>query len=327
MAEEKLRWIAYNRVSTPEQAREGYNLAEYEARMRSYCARKGWELVEVYTDEGKSARTVKNRQQYLAMVERLETDDSIDGIIVYKIDRVHRNLRNALRFFDELDKKSGKQFVSIMENFDTSTAMGKAMLQITLVFAELESAQTGERIKMSTAKSIEKGIHQGHVNPDWWSIVRGHPEAARRVPGAAGLIAPNEKLLAMGEDRDNGMSWMDLSHKYGPYRTSCTRAFTELKKWREDPVHGFILAPNSKVVVPRSTSHKHTLEAKEKQRQAGQVILNEMAHLKKTGELRYPTMEALAKACRYSTSTLYEYSKSGLFDLSYRKGGSRRLRP
>ena len=66
-------------------------------------------------------------------------------LIVWKIDRISRNLRDFSDMYDEL-KKYNVTFISRNEQFDTSTAMGEAMLKIILVFAELERKLTGERV-------------------------------------------------------------------------------------------------------------------------------------------------------------------------------------
>ncbi len=137
MVEEKqLRMLSYNRVSTQRQAVEGYNLEGMAGRIERYCEDKRWVLVQSYTDAGRSARTIKHRPEYLRMMERLREDETVDGIIVYKLDRIHRNLRNALRFFDEIIKLD-KEFVSVHDTIDTSTAMGRAMLRFMLVLNPL----------------------------------------------------------------------------------------------------------------------------------------------------------------------------------------------
>lgn len=151
----------YTRVSTEEQAHSGFSLDAQLDKLRTYCKAKDWNIAGEYVDAGFSGRNI-NRPLYQKMFEDI---DSWDAILILKMDRIHRKVKNALFMFEVLEKK-GKHFISFMENIDTSTAMGRAMMTITLVFAQLESEQLGERIVIGLNQKVkESEKFMGHRVP------------------------------------------------------------------------------------------------------------------------------------------------------------------
>ncbi len=103
----------------------------------------GIEAHEVFEDAGYSAKNT-DRPAYQQMMSRLRTGE-FSHLVVWKIDRISRNLIDFATMYQEL-KSLGVTFVSKNEQFDTSSAMGEAMLKIILVFAELERNMTSERV-------------------------------------------------------------------------------------------------------------------------------------------------------------------------------------
>jgi site-specific DNA recombinase len=106
---------------------------------------KGWELAEVHEDVDFSAYRNVRRPAY----ERLEAKvraREIDAVVVWKIDRLARSLKEFLRFA-ELCERNGVALVSVHEPFDTSSPIGRAIMQVLAVFAELESATIGIRVR------------------------------------------------------------------------------------------------------------------------------------------------------------------------------------
>ncbi len=135
------RAAIYVRVSTEDQAKEGFSISAQLERLRAYCKSRGWEIFKEYVDDGYSGRTTK-RPAYKKMLEEI---DSWDVLLVLKMDRIHRNSRNFMEMMDLLRKK-GKEFVSMMESLDTSTAIGRFVVDIIQRIAQLESEQIGERV-------------------------------------------------------------------------------------------------------------------------------------------------------------------------------------
>lgn len=143
----------YVRVSTEEQADEGYSVSAQKRRLKAFCEAKEWTLVYVFADEGRSARGTKQREEYNRMMSALRTGDVM---LIWKIDRIHRNARNFARMVDELDRRQ-IDFCSINESWDTSTATGRFAMDLIVRIAQLESEQTGER----TSEGLREAARQG----------------------------------------------------------------------------------------------------------------------------------------------------------------------
>jgi DNA invertase Pin-like site-specific DNA recombinase len=136
-----VRAAIYTRVSTEDQAKEGFSLDAQLEKLRAYCTARGWDIAGEYVDEGYSGRKTR-RPAYTRMMEDIE---KWDALLVIKMDRIHRNSKNFMLMMEDLGKK-GKEFVSMMESLDTSTAMGRFVMDIIQRIAQLESEQIGERV-------------------------------------------------------------------------------------------------------------------------------------------------------------------------------------
>jgi len=121
---------------------------------------------EVFEDPGYSAKNT-DRPDYQAMMERIRTGE-FTHLVVWKIDRISRNLLDFAYMYDEL-KHLGVTFVSKNEQFDTSTAIGEAMLKIILVFAELERNMTSERVTAVMLSRANNGQWNGGRVPYGYS--------------------------------------------------------------------------------------------------------------------------------------------------------------
>lgn len=116
---------------------------------------------DIFEDAGYSGKNT-DRPQYQKMMSRVRKHE-FTHVLVWKLDRISRNLLDFSQMYREL-KKLGVTFVSQNEQFDTSTAMGEAMLKIILVFAELERQMTSERVTAVMVSRAEKGIwNGGHI--------------------------------------------------------------------------------------------------------------------------------------------------------------------
>ncbi len=154
------RAAIYVRVSTEDQAREGFSLEAQKERLISYCEAQGWDVAAVYADEGQSGRS-SNRPEYKKMLEEKEDWDTI---LVMKMDRIHRNSKNFMIMMENLEKW-GKKFTSMQESLDTSNAVGRFVVDIIQRIAQLESEQIGERTKMGMAQKHESGNGLLGFNP------------------------------------------------------------------------------------------------------------------------------------------------------------------
>lgn len=165
-----LRVFIYIRVSTLEQAREGYSIHVQEERLRAYAKARGYTIVKVYTDPGYSGANL-NRPALQEMVKQIEQGVA-DLVLVYKLDRLSRSQRDTLHLIEEVFLKNEVDFVSMNESFDTSTPFGRAMIGILSVFAQLEREQIRERSMMGREARAKEGKWHGGGGID--RIVTGY---------------------------------------------------------------------------------------------------------------------------------------------------------
>ena len=151
---ERIRAALYARVSTEEQALEGYSIDAQLQRMRDYCEAYDYEIVGEYVDEGFSGRNLR-RKAYQLMFSP-EERKRWDSVIVMKMDRIHRNSKNFLLMMDDLNRHH-QNFISTYDRIDTSTAMGRFMMNMLQNLAQLESEQIGERTYMGMREKAESG--------------------------------------------------------------------------------------------------------------------------------------------------------------------------
>jgi len=150
---EGMRAALYVRVSTEDQARDGFSLDAQTKRLQAYCKVRGWEIADIYRDEGFSG-TNTGRPEYQRMMEEMSR---WDVLLVLKMDRIHRNSVNFAAMMANLEKNS-KEFNSLTEQFDTTTAMGRFVMDIVQRIAQLESEQIGERVLVGMTKKAETGV-------------------------------------------------------------------------------------------------------------------------------------------------------------------------
>jgi len=146
------RAALYVRVSTEDQAREGFSLDAQTKKLETYCRLKGLTVSEVYREEGYSGRNT-DRPEYKRMMEER---DKWDVLLVLKMDRIHRNSVNFALMMDELRRK-GKEFISAQEKFDTTTATGRLAMDIIQRIAQFESELIGDRVWMGMARKAKYG--------------------------------------------------------------------------------------------------------------------------------------------------------------------------
>ena len=153
----KKRCAIYTRKSTDEGLDQEYN--SLEAQRDSALAfissqrHEGWTAIDQGYDDGGFSGGNTNRPSLKRMLADVE-DGRIDVVVVYKIDRLSRSLSDFAKMVDLFDAR-GVTFVSVTQQFNTTTSMGRLMLNVLLSFAQFEREVTGERIrdKISASKA------------------------------------------------------------------------------------------------------------------------------------------------------------------------------
>jgi DNA invertase Pin-like site-specific DNA recombinase len=188
----------YVRVSTEDQAREGFSLDAQTKRLEAHCRVKGWTVHDVYRDEGCSGRNI-DRPEYERM---MKASDEWDVLVVLKLDRIHRNSVNFTLMMDELRRK-GKEFSSAQDKFDTSTAMGRLLMDFLQRIAQFESEHTGERVKLGMVRKIKYGTG---------CMGSGHPYGYVYERGSLTLIEYEAEVVRdIYSMRSEGMSFRSIA--------------------------------------------------------------------------------------------------------------------
>lgn len=152
------RWAAYCRVSTSMQAVSGLGLADQEQKLRAWGTFNGHDI-ELFVDAGESGKNTDRPelQRALAACRRRE----FDGLVVVKLDRLSRSVKDLLDLMDLFKSDDGPGFVSCQESFDTRTAMGRFVLLIFGAMAQLERELIGERTSAALAVKTARGEYTG----------------------------------------------------------------------------------------------------------------------------------------------------------------------
>jgi site-specific DNA recombinase len=163
----KLRCAVYTRKSSEDGLDQSFNSldAQREACVAyvAWQASLGWRLVaEPYDDGGISGGTLE-RPGIQRLLQDIR-DGKVDVVVVYKIDRLTRSLMDFAKLVEVFDKHS-VSFVSVTQQFNTTTSMGRLTLNVLLSFAQFEREVTAERIRDKVAASKRKGIWMGGVVP------------------------------------------------------------------------------------------------------------------------------------------------------------------
>jgi DNA invertase Pin-like site-specific DNA recombinase len=193
-----VRVSLYARVSTLNNQDPEMQLCE----LREYAGRRGWQIVEEYTDQG-----VSGCNESRPALNRLMSDACrrhFDAILVWKIDRFGRSLKHLVNSLADL-AALGVAFISLRDNLDLSTPSGRLMFQIIGAMAEFERALIQERVKAGLRNARAKG---------------------RRL-GRPRVIVDAARIASL---RSQGLSWAQIKAELGVSKGTAQRAFAGLPK-------------------------------------------------------------------------------------------------
>ena len=149
----------YGRVST---IGKGQDVDLQLRDLRSYAQARGWKIFKEYIDNGVSGR--KDKCPALNQLMNDARKKRFDAVLVWRFDRFARSTKHLVTSLDEFNHL-GIDFISFMENMDTSSPMGKAMFTITSAIAELEADLIRERVRVGLANAKAKGAKLGRPSP------------------------------------------------------------------------------------------------------------------------------------------------------------------
>lgn len=147
----------YTRVSTEDQAREGFSLPEQKARLEAFCNYNGYQIKEYYEDAGVSAKTGNHRPEFERMLEDGK-QGKINMIVAFKLDRITRSNKDW-EFLMEYSDKYEVAIALVDDRLDTATANGKMISRIMVSVSQNEIERTSERTKIG----LDGAIKDGHI--------------------------------------------------------------------------------------------------------------------------------------------------------------------
>ena len=162
MKDEKKKCGLYMRVSTEDQAREGFSLPEQKERLESFCKFKGYEIIDYYQDAGISAKTGNHRPEFERLKDNIKAK-RINTIVALKLDRITRSIydwENLMTFLDENDA----YLDCVNDEINTTSANGKMISRLLMSVSQNEIERTSERTKVGLAGAIKCG-HIPHIAP------------------------------------------------------------------------------------------------------------------------------------------------------------------
>ena len=212
--------IGYIRVSSAQQAQEGVSLEAQQAKIEQWCLANGYELVNVFKDEGISGKRMDTRQ---GLQDALATLKRGNAFVFYSMSRVARSTKDMLSIGELITKKKA-DMVSVIENFDTTTATGKMMFQMLAVLAEFERNLVGERT--ATVLQNKKANRQVYTNQT--------PYGFKAVNGRLEQVKQEVKVVAeIQQARANGQTLQAIADNLNlrgiPTKTN--------KQWRPATIH------------------------------------------------------------------------------------------
>lgn len=164
-----MKAACYIRVSTEHQL-DNYSIAEQQERLQAFCKAKDITIQKIYTDGGYSGGNL----QRPALQQMLSELDLFDLVIVYKLDRLSRSQKDTLFLIEDYFLSHHVNFISVCENFDTTSPLGRAMIGILSVFAQLEKEQITERFTMGRIGRAKNGYyHGGSTAPTGYDYING----------------------------------------------------------------------------------------------------------------------------------------------------------
>jgi len=170
--------VSYLRVSTDDQAREGFSLDAQRTRIRAYCVAKGYKLAREFVDDGYTGRNT-TRPRFQELMRAVREGIVLGGralrvnvVVVAKFDRLNRNLYEFLATLREMQQNK-VPFASVDETVDTRGPLGRFFMQIMGAVAELESGVIGERVRHGMRQKALKGGFNGMSAPYGYEVGNG----------------------------------------------------------------------------------------------------------------------------------------------------------
>lgn len=150
-----LKTAIYTRVSTEEQAQEGFSIHAQKDKLTKYAELNDWSVYDYYVDDGISGKNLTDRPEVSRLIEDVKMG-KVKNVLVYKLDRLTRSVKDLI-YLIELFDKYDCTFNSQTEKIDTSNAVGRMFVKIIGIFAEFERENLAERVTFGYEQKTKEG--------------------------------------------------------------------------------------------------------------------------------------------------------------------------
>lgn len=175
----------YIRVSTEEQANNGYSVRAQEEKLSSFARIKDWNVYDIYIDEGISGKNINERGELLRLINDIK-NNNVNNVLVYKIDRLTRSTKDLIDLV-ELFNQYSCAFNSLSESIDTKTSTGRMFIKIIGIFAEFERENIVERVRLGLERKVKEGFSIANKNISY-GYVRKKGERVQEINHNESLI-------------------------------------------------------------------------------------------------------------------------------------------
>jgi site-specific DNA recombinase len=174
--------LLYLRVSTIRQVIQGVSLEMQEVRCKAFCEQHGWEVAEIFKDEGISGRASEDvRPGFSALLKRfheLKAQNQNVVVVFYSLSRLVRSQGMLWRLLDKKDGE-GLEIASVTESLNTVDAMGRMVLGVLSAINQFEAEIAAERTRDSLAEVKAQGTRLGRITFD--EFLQGNPQVADKI--------------------------------------------------------------------------------------------------------------------------------------------------
>lgn len=165
--------FGYCRVSTDMQAQHGLSLDAQKEMIRRYAADRGWVVEEIFVDGGFSAKNT-DRPAFQKMARAIKgSDGRIGAVVVSKLDRLTRSLKDILHISEDILSPSGCNLVAVLDGINTFEPTGKIILPLLAIIGQIERSNTSERVRSTIAHIRSAGGHYGKVPFGYMTVEDG----------------------------------------------------------------------------------------------------------------------------------------------------------
>lgn len=228
--QEKITTAIYIRVSTEDQAKDGFSVNAQREKLTKYAEANDWEIYDYYVDDGISGKNLVDRPEVQRMLDDVK-HKRVNNILIYKLDRLTRSVRDLIDLI-ELFEANECTFNSQTEKIDTSNAVGRMFVKIIGIFAEFERENLAERVSLGYEQKTREGNYTNTNGVYGYDYIIGEQKL---------VINDLEKEIVnrIFDEYIDGNSYFKIAHKFNVENIPTKRG----GHWAASTIKGIINNP------------------------------------------------------------------------------------